>query len=157
MSVLTQGTHVFLLHDGAVTRIRKAISINPGSAPAGQIDDTTLDDTVFMQNRASLREPGQGSLSLRADPGEASHVTLFELSETAPSPRIRIAIGWADGTEPPTAGTGGGFDFPAGRTFTDFECQITDFPFDFQQNATVATEVTLQRTGGISWTPKGGV
>lgn len=159
MSALTQGTHVYLLHENGgtpeVVKIAKVTGFNPGGTPASQIDDTTLDDLTHMQYRAGLGEPGQATISINADPAEASHVTLHQISETNPREIVTVAVGWSDGTDAPTVAAGGGLDLPTNRTFYTFDCYVADFPFDFQGNALVATQVTLQRTGGGTWSPKG--
>lgn len=160
MSALTQGTHVYLLYpDGGtseVIQIRKVVSHNPGTAPATQIDETTLEDLTYMNYRAGLRDPGQASITVRASPTEPSHIALHELSEASPSPTVQIAVGWSDGTEAPTVATaGGGFELPNTRTWFTYSAYVADFPFDFQQNTTVETQATLQRTGGGVWQPKG--
>lgn len=43
---------------------------------------------------------------------------------------------------------------PAGRTWYTFEAYVSDFPFDFQANAVVATAATLQRSGAGVWVRK---
>lgn len=161
MSKLTQGTHVYFIDPNggtpAVVQLTKVTALNPGTAPATQIDETTLADLLYMQYRSGLRDPGQGSLSLNVDPEEASHITLHELSETSPPPTLKWAIGWSDGTDAPTIGVDDEFELPNTRTWCTFEAYVGDFPFDFQGNTIVATEVTLQRAGGLAWTKKGAI
>jgi len=158
MSKLTQGTHIFFVDPNggtpSVVRLKKATALNPGTAPATQIDETTLEDLLYMQYRAGLRDPGQGSVSINADPAEASHITLHGLSETSPPPTLEWAIGWSDGTEEPTFATGE-WSLPSTRTWCTFKAYVSDFPFDFQGNTIVTTEVGIQRAGGLVWTPKG--
>lgn len=159
MSVLAQGTQIYVLNPEesapAVMEVEGATTFSPGTAPASQIDETTLKDLVYRQYRAGLRDPGQASIGLNADPAIASHVTLHGYSEAVPSPVLKFAIGWSDGTDDPTVGTGGDFEFPTGRTWFAFEGYISDFPFDFSQNTVVTTELSIQRTGGSQWIAKG--
>ena len=161
MSKLTQGTHVFFINPNGgtpeVVQLKKVTTLNPGSAPATQIDETTLEDLLYMQYRSGLRDPGQGSMGIRVDPTEASHITLHELSETSPPPTIKWAIGWSDGTEPPTLDVDDSLVLPTTRTWCVFDAYVADFPFDFQGNTVVATEVGIQRAGGLTWTKKGAV
>jgi hypothetical protein len=158
MSKLTQGTHVFFVDPNSgtptVMQLKKVTALNPGTAPAGQIDETTLEDLLYMQYRAGLRDPGQGSMSINVDPTEDSHTALHTLSETSPPPTLDWAIGWSDGTEEPTF-TAGEWTLPTTRTWCTYRAYVSDFPFDFQGNATVATEVGIQRAGGLDWTKKG--
>lgn len=128
-------------------------TLNPGSAPATQIDETTLEDLLYMQYRSGLRDPGQGSMGIRVDPSEASHITLHGLSETSPPPTLMWAIGWSDGTDAPTV-TAGEWTLPATRTWCTYEAYVADFPFDFAGNTLVDTQVAIQRAGGLTWTPK---
>ncbi len=44
-----------------VVQLKKVTALNPGAAPASQIDETTLEELLYMQYRAGLRNPGQGS------------------------------------------------------------------------------------------------
>ncbi|WP_289105813.1 phage tail tube protein [uncultured Halomonas sp.] len=157
MSILSQGTHVYFIdpNDGTpqVVQVECATSFNPGGAPADQIEDTCLEE-FERSYRPGLRTPGQASLGLNADPSSASHVTLHELSEMNPSPVVKWAIGWSDGSDAPTIGSDGDFDLPETRTWFTFEGYVSDFPFDFQQNSVVTSEVTIQRSGGSAWVPK---
>lgn len=159
MSVLAQGTHIFMVapsDTGAtVLKIEAATSFNPGGAPASQIDETTLEDLVYRQYRAGLRDPGQATIGLNADPGKASHLALHEFSEMSPPPVIKFAIGWSDGTEIPTLGVDDEWTLPSTRTWFTFDGYISDFPFDFSQNTVVTTEASIQRTGGAKWVAKG--
>jgi len=157
MSVLAQGTHVYFIdpNDGTpqVVQVECATSFNPAGNPADQIEDTCLEDSD-RSYKPGLRTPGQASLGLNSDPTNASHVTLHELSQMNPSPTTKWAIGFSDGAEAPTLGSGGDFDLPETRTWFTFEGYVSDFPFDFAQNSLVTSEVTIQRSGGSTWIPK---
>ncbi|WP_345956581.1 phage tail tube protein [Pseudomonas fulva] len=161
MSVLTQGTNIFALvppvsGSGAYTviEIGGVTAFNPGGAPADQIEDTPL-SAMERSYKKGLRTPGQASLTLNADPANASHVRLHQLSEASGDTAIRWAVGWADGTGVPTVATGGtDFDLPKTRTWFTFTGYVSDFPFDFAGNAVVSTAATIQRTGGSAWTKK---
>ncbi|MDT4860744.1 Phage tail tube, TTP, lambda-like [compost metagenome] len=63
-------------------------------------------------------------------------------------------VGWSDGTAAPTADSSGDFELPTTRTWFVFGGYIADFPFDFQQNSVVATQVSIQRSGGSAWIKK---
>lgn len=157
MSVLTQGTQIFFIDpeydtSGAgVREIECATTFSPGGNPADQIEDTCLSATT-RSYRPGLRTPGQATIGLNADPENDSHVRLHELSETDPSPILRFAVGWADGTSLPTLDTSGeDFDLPADRTWLVFDAYVSDFPFDFSANSVVTTQAALQRSGGSVW------
>jgi hypothetical protein len=103
MSILTQGTQVFALVPTAANRavfevleIECATAFTPGGNPADQIEVTCLSDKVRRYMRG-LRTPGQASLTLNADPRNASHVRLHQLSEDDTVESIRWVVGWSDG------------------------------------------------------------
>lgn len=164
MSILTQGTQIYFLDPNfdsngpGVREVECATTFSPGGNPADQIEDTCLSATT-RSYKPGLRTPGQASLGLNADPENDSHVRLHELSETDPSPMLKWAVGWADGTSLPTItgpDSNGDYDFdlPTDRTWFVFEGYVSDFPFDFAANTVVTTTATIQRSGGSAWIRK---
>ena len=157
MSKLTQGTQVYFIDDTGSTPVVVAVecatSFNPGGNPADQIEDTCLED-FDRSYKPGLRTPGQATLGINADPENASHVLMHELSELNPSPELQWVVGWSDGTDAPTLDSAGNFDLPDTRTWFTFTGYISDFPFDFQQNTVVTSQVTIQRSGGSAWIKK---
>lgn len=159
MSVLTQGTQIYFIDpefdsSGAgVREVECATTFSPGGNPADQIEDTCLSATT-RSYKPGLRTPGQATLGLNADPENESHVRLHELSETDPSPTLKWAVGWADGTAVPTLDSNGDFVLPTSRTWFIFEGYVSDFPFDFAANTVVTTQATIQRSGGSAWIRK---
>lgn len=155
MSKLAQGTHVFFIDPDSkrVVRFQCATSFNPGGNPADQIEDTCLEanDRTYKKG---LRTPGTASLGCNADPENESHVRVYQLSQENADRDIKWAIGWSDGSVPPTVDSSGDFELPTTRTWNTFEGYVSDFPFDFQLNAVVASTVTIQRSGGMAWVPK---
>ena len=159
MSVLTQGTQIYFIdpefdsNGPGVREVECATTFTPGGNPADQIEDTCLSDTS-RSYKPGLRTPGQATLGLNADPDNESHVRLHELSETDPSPILKWAVGWSDGTAVPTLDSNGDFELPATRTWFVFEGYVSDFPFDFAANTVVTTQATIQRSGGSAWVRK---
>lgn len=158
MSVLTQGTEIFFINPvgtagPSVQQINCATTFSPGGNPADQIPDTCLEDTT-ASFKPGLRQPGQATMEINADPANVSHVLLHELSELDPSPVLQFAVGWSDGSSIPELGTDGGFSLPPDRTWFVFQGYIADFPFDFAGNNVVKTAISIQRSGGSSWIPK---
>ncbi|NWA25510.1 phage tail protein [Pseudomonas gingeri] len=105
MSILTQGTQVFVLAPTVVDpkvfevlEIECATAFSPGGNPADQIEDTCLSNTTRSYMRG-LRTPGQASLTLNADPRNASHVRLHQLSEDDSIESLRWVVGWSDGKD----------------------------------------------------------
>jgi hypothetical protein len=161
MSILTQGTQIFALvpavtdpSDLEVIEIQCATAFNPGGNPADQIEDTCLSDKVRKYLRG-LRTPGQATMTLNADPRNASHVRLHQLSEDDDIGNVSWVVGWSDGTAPPTLNVAGDdFQLPTTRTWFLFDGYVSDFPFDFAANTVVVTSATIQRSGGSAWIRK---
>ncbi|NBA95506.1 phage tail tube protein [Pseudomonas sp. R5(2019)] len=112
MSILTQGTQIYALVPTAadpsaleVIEIQCATAFNPGGNPADQIEDTCLSDKVRKYLRG-LRTPGQATLTLNADPRNASHVRLHQLSEDDTIDNVSWVVGWSDGAAAPGIGRG---------------------------------------------------
>ncbi|WP_286931950.1 phage tail tube protein [Leclercia sp. UBA5958] len=160
MSVVTQGTQMYVLNNGVVSEVECITSFSPGSSPADQIEDTCLSETSTRSYKKGLRTPGQATVALNADPANASHVMLSNLAESSDQTNLTFAIGWSDGTAEPTAATSGapdaveGMSLPESRTWYVFQGYVSDFPFDFQANAVVQTSATIQRSGQGVWIPK---
>lgn len=162
MSVLTQGTQLFVLASGAVSEVECITAFSPGSSPADQIEDTCLSEKFDRTYKRGLRTPGAASLTLNADPKNTSHVMLYNLSisDDEGDQDLTFAIGWADGTASPTAAAEGasgsvdGLVLPDSRTWFVFKGYVSDFPFDFAANTVVSSSASIQRSGSAVWVPK---
>lgn len=167
MSVLTQGTQLFLIdpefdsNGPGVREVECITALNPGGNPADQVEDTCLSATTRSYKKG-LRTPGQATGTLNADPQNESHIRLYELSEDDSDTILDFVVGWSDGpkdangtpTALPTLDSNGDFVLPTTRTWFRFQGHVTDFPFDFQANAVVATNFTIQRSGRGFWIKK---
>lgn len=161
MSVLTQGTQLFVLVKGAVSEVECITAFSPGSNPADQIEDTCLSERFDRSYKRGLRTPGTASLTLNADPKNTSHIMLYNLSisDDEEDQDLTFAIGWSDGTASPTAAEDGasavdGLVLPDSRTWFVFKGYVSDFPFDFAANTVVSTSASVQRSGSAVWVPK---
>jgi len=165
MAKLTKGTQIFFIdpeldsngdsNGPAVISVQCATAFSPGGNPADQIETTCLED-FDRSYQPGLRTPGQASLTINADPENDSHVRMHQLSEENPQPVLKWAVGWSDGTAAPDVDSAGDFVLPDSRTWFVFEGYISDFPFDFSQNAVVTSNISIQRSGGASWVKKAG-
>lgn len=157
MSKLSQGTQIYFIDPDtdSIVEIECPTAFNPGGNPAAQLDDTCLGDTT-AKYRPGLRQPGQATLTINADPTYPSHIRLHELSQQDPSPTLHFVVGWSDGIgiAPTGVDSDGTFDLPATRTWYEFDGYIADFPFDFGLNALVTSQVSIQRSGPGVWTKK---
>lgn len=155
MSILSQGTQLYMIDpaDDSVVTIKGVTNFNPGGSPADQIEDTPLESQERTYKRG-LRTPGQASMTISADPREASHIRLHELSQDDTVESIKFVVGWSDGTDAPTVDVDGSWTLPTTRTWFEFTGYIADFPLDFSSNTVVTSEVSIQRSGGSTWTKK---
>ena len=157
MSILTQGTQIYFIDSAlsspAIVAVKCAISLNTGGSPADQIEDTCL-EAFERSYKPGLRTPGQASMVINADSSEPSHVRLYLLSQMNPPPTLKWAVGWSDGTAPPTLDIYDEFVLPTTRTWFTFDGYVADFPFDLALNTVVATTVPIQRSGASDWVPK---
>lgn len=157
MSILTQGSKLYMIDpaDQSLLPIDCVTAFNPGGAPADQLEDTCMEDTDnYRTYKRGLKTPGQAAITLNIDPANASHVRLQQLSEGVSNQNLKFALGWSDGTAAPTVDSAGDFNLPTSRTWFTFEGYVADFPFDFQLNALVTGDVTIQRSGPGIWVPK---
>lgn len=162
MSVVTQGTQLYVLANGVAREVECITAFSPGGNPADQIEDTCLSERSTRTYKKGLRTPAQASATLNADPANASHLMLSNLAESSDQDDLTFAIGWADGEDEPTVGAAGapgavdGLILPDTRTWYVFKGYVADFPFDFQANTVVQTTATIQRSGAGVWIPKAG-
>ncbi|WKT59106.1 phage tail tube protein [Microbulbifer thermotolerans] len=159
MPMLAQGTQIYFIdpETGAVTVVSCATSLNPGGNPADQLETTCLED-FDRSYMPGLRTPGTATIGINPDVNNASHLRLHQISQQNPSPTLQWAVGFSDGTEPPTTTTDSDgdtiFTFPDTRSWLAFSGYISDFPFDFQLNSVVTSEISVQRSGSSILVPK---
>lgn len=159
MSQLTKGTQVYFIDPDAeageeVVKIPGLTQFNPGGSPAGQVDDTDLEDEA-MRYKKGMPTPGQASGSVKADPEVEAHIRLAELADEETERNIQFVVGWADGKNIEPVVTAGALKLPNTRTWYIFEGYVADFPFDFAINAVVQTALSIQRSGKGKWLRKG--
>ena len=157
MSILTQGTKIYFidtaLSSPAIVAVECATAFNPGGSPSDQIEDTCL-EAFARSYKPGLRTPGQATMTINADPTQPSHLRLFDLAQINPPPVLKWAVGWSDGTAPPTLDVYDEFVLPATRSWFTFDGYIADFPFDFALNTVVTTAISIQRSCSSDWVPK---
>lgn len=162
MATKTQGTQLFVMVPTIadptkyeVLTIAGMTSFNPGGNPADQIDVTTLeDDSKEFVN--GLRTPAQSTFNINADPRIDSHVRLHQLSESDSDEKLNFVVGWSDGKSIPKINAAGDdLELPNDRSWFRFKGFVADFPFTFEGNSVVKTEVPITRSGGSQWIRKG--
>lgn len=155
MAVKSQGTQLYFVDpaDDSIVEVACITELTGLSQSRDQIETTCLSDNE-RSYEAGLATPGQANFGIYTDPQEASHIRLQQLSVAGT--KINWAAGWSDGIGiPPTSvDTDGEFVLPATRTWLTFNGYISDFPFDFAQNAVVASNLGIQTSGPTTWVPK---
>jgi hypothetical protein len=152
MAVKTQGTELWFIDPTGdiLTKVGCVTSVTGLTAARDQIETTCLEDQA-RSYEAGLATPGQAQFGINFDPADASHVRLHELYVAGTN--LEFALGWSDGTSPPTNDSSL-FVLPATRSWIEFGGFISDLPFDFSQNAVVASTVSVQVSGFPVLTPK---
>lgn len=149
----TQGTEVYLykpsdnemIDGGCITAIGGA------SAPVSQLETTCLTSEA-REYMAGLREPGTSSFTLMFDPSNPDHMEIFNLYKTGEV--VDIMIGFSDGTSVPTYDADADeLVVPEDRTFLTYSAYVTEVPFEFELNAVLSVEVSVQISGDVNLMP----
>lgn len=147
---ITKGMKVYTIdptkNDGAgeIVVVKKVTSFNFGGAPATEIDDTSFDNEDVMTRVSGLKDPGQATLNVLHSIGEPSHELLKDMDDANDAMTTTFAVGFTDGTEPPTI-EAGKMKFPNTRSFMAIEGWVLDWPVDFQVNSSVPVPVSIRR------------
>lgn len=146
MSLKTQGTYLYTIDpaDDSLLQVACITSIDGIDTTVEQIEDTCL-EALARTYQSGLASPGQASFGINFDPAEASHVRMHQLKVSGAS--LHWAVGFSDGTAPPTIDSGGTFDLPTTRTWIRFQGFMSSFPFNFALNAVVQSTVNIQISG----------
>lgn len=157
MAIKTQGLGLWYVDPdvGTVMEVGCPTSIDPGSGSPDKIDVTCLNQTKVKQYVAGLEDTSEAKIGINADPSDPSHIALYAEYEKSPRSNLKFVIGWADGTTKPTfkAATKE-WTLPNSRTWFGFDGEIATFPFNFEANSVVKTEITITRSGAGVWTRK---
>lgn len=153
MPRLTQGSQLFFLDPvgPTVTEVDCATAITGIEASRDQIETTCLAGDARTYE-PGMPTPGQASVTINFDPAEPSHVRLHELYRAGT--KVEWALGWSDGTAPPTVGTADDFDLPTTRSWLNWNGYVANVPFDFALNAVVGSTMPIQLSGFPVLTPK---
>ena len=143
MAVKTQGSDLYFVdpYDNAVTKVGCVTSISGINAARDQIEVTCLDSDARIYE-AGLAAPGAATFAINFDPSDASHVRVHELYVAGTT--VNWALGWSDGTAPPTADSDGEVVAAAARSWIVFDGYVSDFPFDVNLNSVVQSNVSIQ-------------
>jgi len=142
--VLSQGTHVWILHGTTPTLTRmlciKALQLGDDSAT--EIDTTCLDEPSTATSDYGLNKPGEGSLQINTDPKNATHMTVLGLAEDRAE--VGVYVGWSDGDEPPTIAANT-VTLPDTRTWSSFRAILRKGSPVFDADALVNHTIPMKR------------
>lgn len=148
MSIKTQGTELYFIHDDDVVKLKCPTGISGLGGAKDQIESTCLDATEDKTFIAGLGNPGQVSVPFNLDPQHASHQVLFDMKEAGDNAEFIICL--SDGNAAPTIATGT-LTSPTGRTSAKFTAYVADVEIDISTNTIVTGTLTLQRSGAVEW------
>lgn len=161
MAVKTQGTDLFAIdpRDDSLITVGCVTTIDGIDSTRDQIETTCL-NSGDREYEAGLGTPGTATFGINVDPSNPAHIALYEIKQLGST--LKWAIGWGDGPRqpdgtinlPPTVDTSGDFDLPSGRSWLTFEGFISSFPFSFNLNAVVQSNIGVQISGSQVLVPK---
>jgi hypothetical protein len=154
MSMKSQGTSLYLIDPSnrELIKVGCATSVTGISGSRDQLEDTCLEDLISRSYKAGLESPGNAQFTINFDVADESHVDLNEIE--ASGAVAHWAIGWSDGSAPPTVDTNGQFDLPTTRSWLTFDGYISNLPFDFGLNKLVTSQIGVQMTSHRVLVPK---
>ena len=147
----SQGTELYTIDPDthAIISVGCVTSIDGVDVTIEQNEVTCLAELV-RRYEAGLGTPGAASFGIYTNPQDPTHVRLHQL-KTAGA-QLLWAIGWSDGTGTPptvTQDSNGDDEFvlPDTRSWLTFEGFMNSFPFSFQQNTSVQSNIGIQVSG----------
>lgn len=142
--VLSQGTHVWILHGDTPTLTKmdciKALTLGDDSTT--EISTTCLEEKTTATSDWGLTTPGEGSIQIDTDPKNATHMKLLELA--ADRAEVGVYVGWSDGDVPPTV-SGSDVTLPTTRTWSSFRAILRKGSPVFDADALVNHTVPMKR------------
>lgn len=153
MAIKSQGTMLYTIDpaNDAVLVVGCVINIDGIDTTLEQLETTCLESPARTYI-AGLATPGAASFQINFDPADASHVRLHELKVAGTT--LDWAVGFSDGTAPPTVDSNGNFTLPTTRSWISFDGFMNSYPFTFALNAVVTSTVGIQISGEPVVTPK---
>ena len=146
----TQGTNVFAFDGTEITQLVCVTGIDLGSDSTSKIDKTCLEETKSKSYIPGLSDPGDGSLSIKLDIENESHLKLIEWAEDRKE--LEFYIGASDSTAPPTV-TLDAVALPTGRSFWSYKAALTPAVPTFEADSIVGYKFTMQRSTGVTLLP----
>lgn len=142
--VLSQGTHVWILHGSVptLTRINCIKTLAWGDDSTTEIPSTCLDEPDTATTEYGLTTPGEGSLQINTDPKNATHMVLLQLATD--KEEVGIYVGWSDGEGEPTIAADV-VTLPPTRTWSYSTVKLRKGPPVFDPDALVNHTIPMKR------------
>ena len=147
--VKTQKTHIYAAVNKEVVRFSCYSGFGFGQDSFGKIDATCMDSDTKDYERG-LRDPGEGSIAIQLDDGNASHLKLIQLADSGE--KVEWYVGSSHAETPPDYDTATDtIDLPGDRIWWTFEGYLNPVaPDDLAQDSLVTYSFTLVRTSGVT-------
>ena len=140
--VSTIGAELFVLFDGAATKIGGVTAVTLGEETRDEIDITPL-DSEYKQYWMGLRDAGEATMEIPLDPTDAGYLALEALDASGAC--TSFALGLGDGTEAADVDTDGAFDLDEGRSWVTFTGRVKTLSLVTEVGQPVKASVTLRR------------
>ncbi len=146
MAMKTQGTELYTIDpdSGELLKVGCVTGIDGIDTTLDQLENTCLED-MARTYEAGLATPGTATFTINTDTRDPSHVRLHQLKVAGVV--LDWAIGWSDNRDLAPTVLDGEFDLQETRSWLVFRGYMTAFPFSFQQNAFVTSNVGIQVSG----------
>lgn len=143
----TQGSQIFVIDPSTtpatVVEVGEVTKIDGIDAPISSVETTTLASDA-RRYRAGIAEPATASIGILFNPSSETQTQLHALRNAGTT--LHWAVGYSDGEIEPALNTGGdAFDVAAvARSFVYFDGFMTSWPFTFDVNSVVSSDVGIQ-------------
>lgn len=165
MARRTQGTDIWMVVDSVavpgefeLVKIDCPLNFKPGTDSKDRIETTCLSQEQYKEymEGGGLKDTGQATFDINADPSKPSHGRLYDLEKLGKS--ATWIVGWAGKNKgaaativPTIDAATGEATLPTGRSWNTFDGYVDSFPMDIDANTLVKTTVTIQRTTSVEW------
>lgn len=138
----TIGAELFVLFDGAATKIGGVTAVTLGEETRDEIDITPL-DSEYKQYWMGLRDAGEATMEIPLDPTDAGYLALEALDASGAC--TTFALGLGDGNAAAAVDTDGAFDLDTGRSWVTFSARVKTLALVTEAGQPVKAAITLRR------------
>lgn len=135
------GSELFVLFDGAATKIGGVTAVTLGDESRDEIDITPL-DASYKQYWMGLRDAGEATMEIPLDPTDAGYLALETLDASGACTTFALGLGDGDALADVDVD---GFDLDEGRSWVTFEARVKTLTLIAEVGQPVKASVTLRR------------